>query len=103
MADGSDNYRLTATGYHGTAGDSLGFYHHGHQFTTYDRDHDLNPGANCAQQYSGAWWYLACYHSNLNGRYLYAPDNLDTQGIIWGEFISNMEGLKHVVMKIKRI
>ena len=42
VEDESDNYRLQVSGYNGTAGDML-YYHNGMQFTTTDRDNDMNP------------------------------------------------------------
>nr|XP_009861754.1 ficolin-1-like [Ciona intestinalis] len=68
IGSGEQQYRLTASGYSGNAGDSLS-YHNGRGFTTWDVDHDENRG-NCAVDYHGAWWYRGCYHSNLNGEYL---------------------------------
>ncbi|XP_056001771.1 ryncolin-1-like [Ostrea edulis] len=75
VGDESSKYRLTVSGYSGTAGDrdrdrdrdSLA-EHNGHKFTTRDQDNDLNSG-NCAVDRHGAWWYYSCTASNLNGRY----------------------------------
>jgi len=73
----SDNYRLSISGYDAksTAGD--GFIktgsstqtHNGMQFSTKDKDNDKDSGRNCAVQFHGAWWYNACFYSNLNGEY----------------------------------
>ena len=43
VEDESDNYRLQVSGYNGTAGDELN-HHKGMQFTTKDRDNDINSG-----------------------------------------------------------
>ena len=67
ISDGSTEYILTVGGYSGTAGDSL-WYHNGSRFSTRDNDND-NWGHNCAQYYTGAWWYNNCHNSNLNGHY----------------------------------
>ncbi len=64
------SYPLRVSGYSGTAGDSLSF-HSGSPFSTYDADHDAS-GSNCAVTFKGAWWYVACHASNLNG-ILYPP------------------------------
>ncbi|XP_059161588.1 fibrinogen-like protein A [Physella acuta] len=61
----TNGYRLMVSGYNGTASDGLN-YHNNMMFTTYDRDNDKYDG-NCAVAFHGAWWYLFCYYSNLNG------------------------------------
>ena len=58
-------FKLTVGDYSGTAGDSLG-YHSFRPFSTHDQDNDVD-SRNCADIYKGAWWYGACFHSNLNG------------------------------------
>jgi len=63
-----DSYRLKVGNYSGTASEAL-LHHNGMQFTTFDRQNDLNGKDNCAQVYKGAWWHRACYWSNLNGEY----------------------------------
>ncbi|XP_038058741.1 ficolin-3-like [Patiria miniata] len=50
-----------------TAGDSLA-YHSGRPFSTNDRDNDAW-GSNCAQSRHGAWWFVMCSRSHLNGRF----------------------------------
>jgi len=78
----NDNYRLHVNSYSGTAGDSFS-YHNGMQFSTKDNENDRS-GGNCAVGAHGAWWYYACYHSNLNGKYLNDPRK--ASGIIWHGF-----------------
>ncbi|XP_043913812.1 ficolin-2-like [Protopterus annectens] len=77
----SDLYRLILGEFvQGTAGDSLKV-HSMQPFSTHDRDND-NADQNCAVTVSGAWWYVGCYHSNLNGRYLRGKTG--KYGIDWG-------------------
>ena len=72
------NYRLTigqASGMGGTF-DAMA-HQNGAPFSTRDRDHDTaGSGYNCAKVYGGAWWYKACHHANLNGKYvLHTPED----------------------------
>uniref|UniRef100_A0A1X7ULA7 Fibrinogen C-terminal domain-containing protein n=1 Tax=Amphimedon queenslandica TaxID=400682 RepID=A0A1X7ULA7_AMPQE len=100
VSDGSTEYILTVGGYSGTAGDSLGSYHNGLTFTTRDNDND-NYGNNCAQRYTGAWWYKYCYYSNLNGRYFNTATNND-QSINWYHWKGANISLKFSEMKTRR-
>ncbi|XP_019861121.1 PREDICTED: fibrinogen-like protein A, partial [Amphimedon queenslandica] len=81
VSDGSTEYILTVGGYSGTATDSLAWYHSGRRFTTRDNDNDLRSGTNCAQSFTGAWWYNNCYYSSLNGRY-FNTSTSNVQGIV---------------------
>ena len=65
VGDESTKYILGVSGYSGNATDSLS-YHNGMKFSTRDQDND---GHGCVYQWHGAWWYRACYKSNLNGRH----------------------------------
>ena len=102
ISDGSTEYRLTVGGYSGTAGDSLNtgdrYGHNGMRFSTRDNDND-NYVNNCAQIYTGAWWYNACYYSNLNGRYFNTTTEND-QGIKWWGWKSTT--LSFTEMKTRR-
>uniref|UniRef100_A0A1X7U4B1 Fibrinogen C-terminal domain-containing protein n=1 Tax=Amphimedon queenslandica TaxID=400682 RepID=A0A1X7U4B1_AMPQE len=101
VSDGSTEYRLHIAfgGYSGTAGESL-YRHNGRRFSTYDNDNDDNVD-NCAQAYTGAWWYffIGCYDSNLNGRYFNTSTN-NGGGIRWNQWKSTT--LKFSEMKTRR-
>ena len=96
--DQATNYQLYVSGYSGTAGDSLS-YHNGRPFSTRDRDNDAW-SSHCAVSYTGAWWYGACYHSNLNGQY-HAGALLST-GMAWYHFYNNYYSLQASEMKVRR-
>ncbi|TMW41756.1 hypothetical protein DOY81_013164 [Sarcophaga bullata] len=94
----TEMYKLKKLGmYSGTAGDSL-TYHLGMKFSTKERDNDSDTG-NCAQKYTGAWWYKSCHYSNLNGKY---GDNTHAKGVNWHAFRGYTESLKYVKMMIRR-
>ncbi|XP_033625575.1 ficolin-2-like [Asterias rubens] len=99
IADVSDNYRLMVGSYSGTAGDKLS-PHNNQAFTTKDRDNDAKSIYNCAERWHGAWWYSACYYSNLNGRY-FNEATTNQEGIVWAGF-SGWRSLKTTEMKIRR-
>ena len=84
-------------GYHGDAGVSLTF-HNGHRFSTKDRDNDIW-GRNCASKFIGAWWYLACHRSNLNGAY---GKTTNAQGINWYTYAGYTQSLIETEMKVRR-
>ena len=97
----STNYTLSVQRYSGTAGDSLLTIHNGMQFSTKDRENDLNPREHCAMMYKGAWWYRSCHHSNLNGLYLSGQNN--SQGVRWKTFHIHAEkhSLRYSEMKLR--
>jgi len=101
--DEAHKYTLTARGFRdGGIGNSLS-YHSGRPFSTYDRDNDAWAN-NCASYFHGAWWYGACHHSNLNGRYYSYPGkhpNNYADGPDWLTFRGHFEGAKSVKMMFK--
>ncbi|KAG4075699.1 hypothetical protein HA402_003524 [Bradysia odoriphaga] len=86
--------------------------HNGSVFETKDSDKDVRP-TNCADSTRGAWWYVSCYHSNLNGVYMsegrstavMGPQKADNViGIVWREsFGKSFYSLKRVEMKVRKI
>ena len=85
----------------GTAGDSLS-YHRDAAFTTKDKDNDQD-SSNCAKVYKGAWWYRACHHSNLNGRYLYGNHSSYADGVNWKSWKGQYYSVKKAEMKIRPV
>lgn len=81
-------YRLSISGYSGTAGNAMNFnkhFNHDHQFfTTPDRDNDKYPSGNCGAYYSSGWWFDACMSANLNGKYYHKRYKGVRNGIFWG-------------------
>ncbi|XP_017838774.1 ryncolin-1 isoform X1 [Drosophila busckii] len=75
--DEQNNYKLSTLGvYSGDAGDSLKA-HVGYPFSARDRDND-SYAQNCAEVFTGGWWYVQCHASNLMGKY---NDNIFGKGI----------------------
>ncbi|KAK0065255.1 BpFREP22.1, partial [Biomphalaria pfeifferi] len=64
----TEKYKLQIGDYSGNAGDSLSG-HNNMFFSTFDRDNDVDRDINCAEDRSGAWWFLDCHESNLNGQW----------------------------------
>lgn len=100
-----DDYKLHVSGYHGTAGDALTGYrtHDGMPFSTRDRDHDNRYYDNCAEVYSGGWWFNDCFESHLNGKFYQFGSHQDyfqRDGMMWNT-IHSYSSLKFVEMMIK--
>ena len=80
------------------SGDCLGM-HKDLPFSTKDADHDLN-GYSCSTRFHGAWWYSACYSSNLNGLYYQeGEDPVYATGVVWQTLTGFSQSLKTVTMK----
>ncbi|XP_048051117.1 microfibril-associated glycoprotein 4-like [Megalobrama amblycephala] len=100
----TDGYKLLVSGFKdGGAGDSL-THHNGMKFSTFDKDQDTS-GENCAKKHLGAFWYVACYHANPNGVYLWGEDpTIFAIGNVWFHYKNNVAlGMKFISMKIKRV
>ena len=97
----NDNYVLTVERYSGDAGDSLAV-HNGQEFSTKDRDNDRYSGS-CSQAFKGAWWYIGCHHSNLNGLYNTDKQNTDPENICWYHWKKDYRPLKFSEMKFREL
>jgi hypothetical protein len=97
VADESDKYRLKVVSYSGTAGDSLTL-HNKLAYSTKDRDNDVSSSRDCAEEYTGAWWYGNCYTSSLNGKYF--GNQRNPKGIVWEAFRNDLS-LKSSEMKMR--
>ena len=82
------------------SGDSLN-QHNGVGFSTKDKDYDLDSGS-CAVEYHGAWWYIGCHYSNLNGKYLSGPQTSYADGVNWYTWRGHYYSLKTTQMKLRR-
>ena len=86
--------------YSGTGSDSLS-YHNGGAFSTIDKDNDEH-STNCAEVYSGAWWYKGCHTSHLNGLNHGTGESTPYgTGIGWRGFNGLHDSLKSDVMAIR--
>ncbi|XP_074840262.1 fibroleukin [Carettochelys insculpta] len=102
-------YRLSVSGYSGTAGDALHFskhYNHDQKFfSTPDKDNDKYPSGNCGAYYSSGWWFDKCLSANLNGKYYHKQYKGIRNGIFWGTWhgISNdlPNGFKQSFKQVK--
>uniref|UniRef100_A0ACB8FQX7 Uncharacterized protein n=1 Tax=Sphaerodactylus townsendi TaxID=933632 RepID=A0ACB8FQX7_9SAUR len=92
-------YRLSISGYSGTAGDALHFskrYNHDQKFfTTPDRDNDRYSSGNCGEYYSSGWWFDACLAANLNGKYYHKKYRGVRNGIFWGTWPGLSDDILH--------
>lgn len=70
VGDESSNYKLSLSGYSGTAGDAMVDMHdnpmNGMMFSTPGRDNDLHHD-NCGVLEMSGWWHASCTYANING------------------------------------
>ncbi|GFO47843.1 fibrinogen c domain-containing protein 1-like [Plakobranchus ocellatus] len=72
--------------------------HNGEPFSTRrGRDNDGST-RNCAELYTGAWWYADCHHSNLNGMW----NEGKGKGTRWYTFTSE-NAATYTEMKLRRV
>ena len=76
IGDAASFYQLSIGAFSGTVGFDALTSHNGSAFSTKDSDHDAcshsrcqSFDSSCALAYQGAWWYVNCHNSNLNGLY----------------------------------
>ncbi|XP_056016349.1 fibrinogen-like protein A [Ostrea edulis] len=98
VGDESSKYKLTVSGYSGTAGDSFS-YHNGMKYTTKDQDND-NYKTNCATYYKAAWWYNKCSYLNMNGQYANSAVVSDFK-LNWYAWGNKHEALRRASMMIR--
>ncbi|XP_069497234.1 tenascin-N isoform X2 [Ambystoma mexicanum] len=96
VASSRDKYKLTVSGYKGTAGDAM-TYHNGWKFTTFDKDNDIAL-SNCAMTHKGAFWYKNCHLANPNGNY---GDSIHSQGVNWEPWKGHEFSIPFIEMKIR--
>ncbi|XP_078074523.1 angiopoietin-related protein 3 isoform X2 [Mustelus asterias] len=76
----------------------------GMKFSTKDRDNDMRNDTNCAESYSGGWWFNACGEANLNGKYIKirSKGKLERRkGICWNTWKGKSLFLKSTKMMIR--
>ncbi|XP_066293514.1 ficolin-1-like [Branchiostoma lanceolatum] len=104
VGDEVHKYRLTISGYSGTAGDGLTDHIHTHDgtyFSTRDGENDNHSTVHCAQAYKGGWWYNRCHHVCLNGQYLGGVHQSSWEGVNWYPWKGLNYSLKTAEMKIR--
>ncbi|XP_004586051.2 angiopoietin-4 [Ochotona princeps] len=96
-------YRLSVSGYNGSAGRQSSLPLQGANFSTRDADND-NCHCKCAQMLSGGWWYDACGLSNLNGIYYPVRHHLrKINGIRWQYFRGSSYSLRATRMMLRPV
>ncbi|KAB0384375.1 hypothetical protein FD755_006292 [Muntiacus reevesi] len=94
-------YRLSLSGYTGSAGHQSSLILQSTSFSTLDADND-NCLCKCAQLMSGGWWFDACGLSNLNGIYYPVGHHLrKMNGIRWHYFKGPSYSLRATRMMVR--
>ena len=92
-------YKISYKNYNSRIGNSLPARET--PFSTIDNDNDAW-SKNCANRFSGAWWYSACHNSNLNGLYLRGQHESFGNGVNWFHWKGYHYSLKTTEMKVRR-
>ncbi|XP_069114627.1 fibroleukin-like [Argopecten irradians] len=96
----ADKYRMTVSGYSGTAGDCMS-YHSGMQFSTKDSDNDGHGGGSCSLEYdSMGFWYNLCVNCNINAKHIVDTGGTNTHALIWLTFSNKFQPMKKSKMMI---
>ncbi|XP_062928237.1 fibrinogen-like 2a [Mobula hypostoma] len=111
VTDEKDQYRLSISGYSGTAGNAMLYnekYNHNQKyFTTKDKDNDMYPSGNCGAYYSSGWWFDACMAANLNGKYYRKYYRGIRNGIFWGTWYKiqseTLNGYRHTFKTVRML
>ncbi|XP_068152826.1 fibrinogen-like protein 1 [Drosophila tropicalis] len=83
IGNNESKYLLESLGtFNGTAANIMEL---NRKFSTWDSNNDYRLHSNCAEEYSGGWWYTYfCDKTNLNGRYyengIFKPDSMTWNG-----------------------
>jgi len=78
-----EDYILTVGGFNSalsTLTESMTRYHNGKKFSTKDRDQDSSD-YNCADDYTGGWWYSACWEVHPTGQHAASRTSRDKKQI----------------------
>ena len=70
------------------------------KFSAKDKDQEED-SRNCAQVFTGAFWYDQCLAANINGQYLNGENNQMHKGITWYHFRGSYYSLKTSQMKFR--
>nr|XP_020039067.1 angiopoietin-4 [Castor canadensis] len=96
-------YRLSLSGYSGSAGRQTSLALQDTNFSTSDADND-NCFCKCAQMMSGGWWFDACGLSNLNGIFYPVDQHIrKLNGIRWHYFSGPSYSLRATRMMMRPV
>lgn len=98
VGDEESKYRIFYRNYNNIIGNSLPPRFT--KFSTVDNDNDAWMN-NCAERFTGAWWYSACHNCNPNGLYLRGNHTDLGTGVNWYHWTGYYYSLKDVIMKVR--